>query len=226
MMPRSAASSTAASARTSEHGADGRPILHANTLLDLWLGEQLRELRKSQGLSLVQLAAACGISIGRLSQIERGLSAITVSTLNVLARELGVAAETLLRNAEPHEGDLEGHVARAGTHRFIRMDDKGIVKESVTPAAGLAMDLFRMTIEPGGSTGDTLFATDKGEQMGVVLEGLLELRIGEHVTVLGPGDSFCYASRTPRRWRNPGDSVTRVVWVICNLDPEPQAAAS
>jgi transcriptional regulator with XRE-family HTH domain len=205
---------TARTAAASGQAAAG--VRRANTLLDLWLGEQLRELRKAQGRSLVQLATACNMSVGRLSQIERGLSAITVSTLDALARELQVPAQTLLRNAEPQEGDLNGQVARAGTHRFLHMNDKGIVKENVTPAAGRAMDLFRMTIEPGGSTGETLFATDKGEQMGVVLEGLLELRIGERVTVLGPGDSFCYASRTPRRWRNPGNTVTKVVWVICN----------
>lgn len=213
-------------ARAAAHARGVAPVAvrRANTLVDLWLGEQLRQLRKAQGRSLAQVARACGMSLGLLSQIERGLSSINVKTLDILARELGVAAESLLGNAAQHNGDAAGHVARAGTHRAIRQDDKGILKEMMTPPAGRAMDLCRITIQPGGSTGEALFSTGKGEQMGVVLTGALELRIGDQLTVLGPGDSFCYASRTPRRWRNPGDIVTEVVWVICNIDLPSEAS--
>lgn len=194
-----------------------RAVRKAHSLVDLWLGEQLRQLRKDQGRSLADVAQACGMSLGLLSQIERGLSSISVKTLRALARELHVSADSLLRNAEYDDGASGDNVARAGSHRMVRIDDKGIAKEVVTPPAARTMDLCRITIAPGGSTGDDLFVTDKGEQVGVVLSGLLELRIEDRVMLLRAGDSFCYASRAPRRWRNPGDTRTEVIWAISNI---------
>ncbi|ARP79599.1 XRE family transcriptional regulator [Bordetella genomosp. 8] len=205
-----------------------RAVRQGHSLVDLWLGEQLRQLRKDQGRSLADVAGACGMSLGLLSQIERGLSSISVKTLRLLARELRVSADTLLRNAECDDTAAGDNVERAGTHRMLRLDEKGIAKEVVTPPAARTMDLCRISIAPGGSTGDELFITDKGEQVGVVLSGLLELRIEDRVMLLRAGDSFCYASRTPRRWRNPGDIRTEVIWAISNIaaDADGDATAS
>ena len=38
----------------------------------MWLGQQIRQLRKNQRKSLTDLASACQMSVGLLSQIERG----------------------------------------------------------------------------------------------------------------------------------------------------------
>lgn len=188
------------------------------SVIDFWLGQQLRQLRKQHRLSLVQVAQACGISLGLLSQIERGLSSPSVKILSVLACQFGVSVDSLLRGAGQCDNEAAGRVARAGSHRRVDLDDKGIHKEMYTPPAGRSLDLCRARIEPGGSTGDDLFATSMGEQVGLVLQGVLELWIEDRVVLLGAGDSFCYASRTPRRWRNPGSEVTEVIWAISRVD--------
>ncbi|MGY6272377.1 helix-turn-helix domain-containing protein [Achromobacter denitrificans] len=185
--------------------------------VDLWLGQQLRQLRKQHGRSLADVARSCGISLGLLSQIERGLSSASVKILHLLARELRVSVNSLLRNAEHTQGEDGGRVARAGTHRYIDLSEKGISKEMYTPPACRSMDLCRATIEPGGSTGNELFVTGQGEQIGVVVRGTLELWVGDRVVLLNEGDSFCYASSTPRRWRNPGSQTTEVIWAISNI---------
>ncbi|MDT4815878.1 helix-turn-helix protein [compost metagenome] len=209
-------------ARPARHAADslrqaklqsGRP----ESAVDLWLGQQLRQLRKQQGRSLADVAHACGISLGLLSQIERGLSSVSVKILHLLAREFHVSVNSLLRNAEHTQLEDGGRVARAGTHRYIDLSEKGISKEMYTPPACRSMDLCRATIEPGGSTGNELFVTGQGEQIGVVVKGVLELWVGDRVVLLNEGDSFCYASSTPRRWRNPGSQTTEVIWAISNI---------
>ncbi|WP_251864482.1 helix-turn-helix domain-containing protein [Achromobacter sp. Marseille-Q4962] len=194
--------------------------LHAQpgSAVDLWLGQQLRQLRKQQGRPLVEVATACGLSVGLLSQIERGLSSASVKVLHALAREFGVSVNALLRNAEHAEDEADGRVVRAGAHRSIDLGEKGIFKEMYTPPACRSMDLCRAVIQPGGSTGSELFVTGQGEQIGVVLKGALELWIGDRVLLLGEGDSFCYASSSPRRWRNPGSETTEVIWAISNIN--------
>nr|WP_255592386.1 XRE family transcriptional regulator [Bordetella sp. BOR01] len=188
------------------------------SVIDFWLGQQLRQLRKQHDLPLVQVAKACGISVGLLSQVERGLSSPSVKVLGLLAHQFGVSVDSLLRGAGQGYSESAGRVARAGSHRRVDLADKGIRKEMYTPPAGRSLDLCRARIEPGGSTGDDLFSTNMGEQVGLVLRGTLELWIEDRVLLLHAGDSFCYTSRTPRRWRNPGSEITEVIWAISRID--------
>lgn len=194
--------------------------LRAQSAVDMWLGQHIRQLRKSRHQSLAEIAAACQISVGLLSQIERGMSSISVKVLHALAKELCVSPDSLLRNAGTDAQDTQGQVARSGTHRNLNLEEKGITKEIVTPPAAKDLDLCRAVIQPGGSSGEQWFSTDKGEQVGIVLDGSLELWIDNKVVLLNAGDSFCYSSRTPRRWRNPGTTATEVIWAISNIHAE------
>ncbi len=191
--------------------------LKAQSAVDMWLGQHIRQLRKSRQKSLVEVASACQMSVGLLSQIERGMSSISIKFLHLLANELGVSPDSLIRNAELENDNAEGAIARAGSHRRLNLEDKGIAKEIVTPALAKDLDLCRALIQPGASSGDQWFSTDKGEQVGMVLSGALELWIDNKVMLLNAGDSFCYSSRTPRRWRNPGTSTAEVIWAISNI---------
>ncbi|RYH65582.1 MAG: XRE family transcriptional regulator [Alcaligenaceae bacterium] len=197
------------------------PALRPQSAIDLWLGEQLRVLRKSQRRSLASVAQACGLSLGLLSQIERGLSSVSVKTLELLAQLYGVTPDSLLRNVAPHTGEADGFVARAGRHRRMQMGERGVDKEIFTPPAAHTIDLCRAFIAPGGSSSDALFTTDRGEHVGFIVEGSLELWIENRVVLLSTGDSFCYASHTPRRWRNPGTCATQVIWAISNINYAP-----
>jgi transcriptional regulator with XRE-family HTH domain len=191
------------------------PATRIHSVIDLWLGEQLRHRRKALDRPLQQVAQACGISVSLLSQIERGLRSISLRTLEALASELQLPLDGLIRNTRPGQGAAEGAVVRAGSHPRIALSDKGIHKENLTPPASKGgVEMYRAVIEPGGSTGEALFFTHRGEQVGFVIEGQLELFIEDRLFGLGAGDSFCYDGSTPRRWRNPGPAATTVLWAI------------
>ncbi|MBN1452268.1 MAG: helix-turn-helix transcriptional regulator, partial [Anaerolineales bacterium] len=53
--------------------------------LESRVGMRIRALRNQQGLSLRALSSQCGLSINAISQIERGESSPTLSSLHVLA---------------------------------------------------------------------------------------------------------------------------------------------
>ena len=61
------------------------------------------------------------------------------------------------------------------------------------------------TIEPGGGTGDEPYAHDSDEEVVIVLEGRLELWVGDEHHLLEAGDAVTYSSRLPHRNRNTGD---------------------
>lgn len=188
-----------------------------NTLLDFWLGQRIRELRKQRGWSLQGLASETGISVGTLSQVERGITSASIKTLDRLARVLEVPVGELLGNLENPTGDVGGWVARAQTHRRLESRDHRILKEVMTPQRCAGMDLYQARIQPGGTSSDERYSTLVGEIAGVVVAGSLELWIDDQHVVLQAGDCFCYQGDTPRRWGNPGQEVTHVIWCVLRL---------
>jgi transcriptional regulator with XRE-family HTH domain len=63
------------------------------------IGQRLRDLRRSRGLTLAQLAVASGVaSKGHLSDLENGRILPTVGTLQSLASALGVELLDLVIN--------------------------------------------------------------------------------------------------------------------------------
>jgi len=59
-------------------------------LLNVAVGERVRERRLSKGDTLKNLAASTGLSVSLISQIELGKSAASVYTLHKLSNALGV----------------------------------------------------------------------------------------------------------------------------------------
>lgn len=60
------------------------------------LGKRIRDLRKKQGISQDQLGYECDVHGEYIGRIERGLQSPTISTLNDIAKALGVSLRNLL----------------------------------------------------------------------------------------------------------------------------------
>ncbi|WP_407943495.1 cupin domain-containing protein [Methylobacterium sp. EM32] len=188
-----------------ESGLAGGPVA-----ADLAVGQRLRALRQARGLSLKAVAAATGLSIGYLSQVERGLSSPSLRALTQVADLLGVGISALFGSAEGTEPD--GIVTRAGERAALTLWRAGITKQLLTQGDG-ALSLFLMQLAPASGTGDEALVHD-GEEAGLVMEGALVLTVEETTAELGPGDSFRFASRRPHRYRNPSpDRIAVVLWV-------------
>src|SRR5690554_5282109 len=55
----------------------------------LEIGSRIREIRTASGMSLRNLSRKTGISVGFLSQVERGLSSIALARLQEISTVLG-----------------------------------------------------------------------------------------------------------------------------------------
>lgn len=65
--------------------------------------------------------------------------------------------------------------------------------------------------EPGGGSGDTR-SLRPGEEVVLVLDGLLRVEVVGEQYRLHPGDTLHYPTDRPHEWCNPGPGVTRAVW--------------
>jgi len=161
-------------------------------------------------VTLTDLAAGVGRSVGWLSQVERGLSEPTISDLRRLAAFFKVPLSLFFGHAETPEAE-RGHIVRRNAGRSLGAPDGGLTETLMSPDLGGAFEIVRSVFDPGA----TLSApqTRPTEEAGYIVSGTLDLWIDEVQFTLSEGDSFCFRGE-PYRWRNPGDEPCVVIWVI------------
>lgn len=188
----------------------------AEPAVDVAVGQRIRDLRRAGAMSLEAVAARTDLSIGFLSQIERGLSSPSLRVLATLADVLGVGIAGLFGAKENEGAAPDAIVTRERARAKLNLWRTGISKQLLNPAGSEGrLNLFLVHMEPGGSTGDELYTHD-GEEAGLVLEGEMKLTVDAESWTLKHGDSFRFASRRPHRFSNPsGDAKAIVLWVNC-----------
>ena len=181
------------------------------------LGEEIRQLRRAKDLTLTELGERIGKSAAYLSLVERSKTKPSVSVLQDISEALGVHVGWFFQS-DPEISDQERRVVvRAANRRRLSYTGMGSTDYlghfdhllSANLDGQLALGLSRY--EPGGSTGDDLYS-HQGEEAGLVLQGCIELTVGEERFLLQEGDSFSFSSQEPHRYHNPGDEDAVVVW--------------
>jgi transcriptional regulator with XRE-family HTH domain len=188
----------------------------AEPAMDVAVGQRIRDLRRTRAMSLEAVAARTELSIGFLSQIERGLSSPSLRVLATLADVLGVGIAGLFGAKENDAAAPDAIVTRERQRAELNLWRTGISKQLLSPAGSEGrLNLFLVHMEPGGSTGDELYTHD-GEEAGLVIEGEMKLTVDAESWTLKHGDSFRFASRRPHRFSNPSSNSKAVVlWVNC-----------
>lgn len=174
------------------------------------VGSQLRTLRKMRELTIEALSARSGVSIGLISQIERGRGNPSFNTLVQMAHALEVPIGRLF-----HTADETSPLVRADERRSLDMHGSSgdATHELMSPDLNGALEAVWIEAPPGYDTSDTPFA-HPGEEFGVVIQGHHEVFLDGVRYELGPGDSITYPSTTPHWYRNPGPETVKAIWVI------------
>jgi transcriptional regulator with XRE-family HTH domain len=179
------------------------------------IGKALRQLRKSQGLTLKQVAEACDCSVSYISQIELDKVFPSIVVLNRIARVLGVEVADLF-SPPPHASNV---VVKPDERIALTMPGwKAKIDLLVRNGENNRMQAFLIELEPGGNPGRYTHGGSKfthpGEEFGYVLEGELELDLGDTKYHLSAGDSFYFSSRTTHCTFNPTKKLTRLIRVV------------
>lgn len=176
------------------------------------IGARLKHARLMTGMRLKDVAAKAGCSESMLSKIENERAVPSLTTLHRLCKSLNLSVSSLLSSERtepwtimrPEQRTMIGHRKAAGS--------EGVLAEVLIPSsAGRLLEGFLVVIEPGGHTNGAL--QHKGEEVGFVIEGQLELTISGSVHMLKAGDSFYFPSDLPHAYSNPGKTLLRVVWI-------------
>ena len=71
------------------------------------IGTKIKENRWRQGLTLKELSEKSSVSVGLLSQIERGVSASSIRNIQKIVRALGISFASLFEESGPEKNNSE-----------------------------------------------------------------------------------------------------------------------
>jgi transcriptional regulator with XRE-family HTH domain len=195
--------------------------------MDKNFGEKLRAARLVEKVALKDLAAKCGLSYSYISQVERGEASPSLSALDRLAKALGTTVWELLRDESSEASQSNGQrevstqeeprmiskslpgfmgskIVRKNGRRTVILPHSHVQYQMITPNLISEMQLLIMEAEAGTNSGDQPFE-HRGEECCVVLQGTVEMTVGNETFVLEKDDSVYFSSEQSHRWRNAGE---------------------
>ena len=174
------------------------------------VGGAIKRLRREKGLSLISLAKESGVSVGMLSQIERDVANPSLRVLTQILHALGESMSALFTKSEAALTD-PSFVRRRMRHPML---DLGCLqKELLSSGSSHNLQIFILHIPPKGSSG-TQPLSYPAEKGGLVLEGVIVLKVGDEEAVLDQGDSFVFDSSIPHSFNNSSDAPAKLLWII------------
>ena len=177
------------------------------------IGSKLRHMRRLQKRTLRAIADKIGCSESMLSKIELGRVIPSLDLIARLSEELGTTIGALFHE----EMHLPVVIYSAGERPRIELGSgkggKGhaTLERLIPYERGRLLNANLHVVPPGGGSNGTL--AHKGEEVGFVVEGFIELTVDGRSSLLGAGSSFFFSSTLPHSYRNIGSSDARIVWV-------------
>lgn len=174
------------------------------------VGKKIKDLRNSRNLTLKELSSETDLSIGFLSQLERGLTTVAIDSLDKIAKALQVNLSYFLEekasNRMPVLKEYENEVFQIVNNQFIHYhltnDGKG---KNLLPRL--------IKILPTKSEEEVTVYQHEGEEFVYVLEGILTLFIDNQRYELYPGDSAHYESTVVHNWANYTNKMVKILTV-------------
>lgn len=171
------------------------------------LGEKIRDLRLSTGLTQEELADRCELTKGYISQLENDLTSPSIATLIDILSALGTSLKEFFNDTEE-----EKVVFRK--NEFIEKVSDGYTLNWVVPNAQKnEMEPILIEINPNSKTDEDY--PHEGEEFGYVLDGEIKLVIGNKKHPVKKGESFYFTPKKTHYLINEKNKKAVVIWVSC-----------
>ena len=178
------------------------------------VGERIRVIRRRKGWTLENLSANCKLSTGFLSQVERGLSSLSIVSLHAISEALEVPLYELFLKEEDHqltENAAVSPVTKVADQLRVQIGDYPITYKYLS--GEFPNRIAEVLINEFPPNYRHPLATHKGEEFGYVLEGRLILKIVQDEYSLEPGDSYHFLASKPHSYETSEKQGAKVLIV-------------
>ena len=173
------------------------------------IGKKIKELRVSKGFTLKDLSEKAELSIGFLSQVERGMASVAVTSLEKIAEALEVDLAFFFTLPQKHEASI----LRSYEHEVFSVEESRFYYRLASDIEGTTLEPMLANLLPNQGREKINPYSHKGEEFVYVLEGILTVFVGGEEYQLYPGDSMHMLSSVPHEWANFTNKLVKVLAV-------------
>ncbi|MBI5250851.1 MAG: helix-turn-helix transcriptional regulator [Desulfomonile tiedjei] len=176
-------------------------------------GQRLKAAREQRGFTVEELASKTEIPVDVLSQLEAGEAFLPLGQLIKLSKALSLKmADVISAGEEPFtivRADQRRSFARFGK---TKQDRHGYEYESLAPnKKDRLMEPFIVTLNPASADEPS---SHDGQEFIYVIEGEMEVLVGDTRDVLKPGDAIYYDSTSLHLVKAHGDKAAKILAVL------------
>ena len=174
------------------------------------IAERLRGLRDALDLSIAQAAEKCGFSEADYARYESGSNDIPMSFICEVAQTFGVETSALFSGTDAHS--LVFFITRKGSGASIQRTKAYKYQALANGFRGAKAEPYEVTVEPTNHA--IQLNTHSGQEFNLILEGSMQMHIGENQITLHKGDSIYFDATKPHGMKVLGETELRFLAVI------------
>ena len=172
------------------------------------LGNKIRKLRISKGMNLTAFTKKIGKTPSYLSQVERGIASPSIMALREISKALNVPMFYFLVDDKK-----QSVIVRKNERRVLQFPKSHLTYELLSPDVSQRIQMIKTRIKIGASSCSKPLSHE-GEECTLVMEGKMEIKIGDEFFLLEEGDSIYYLASIPHKITSTGDKDLIIISAI------------
>lgn len=172
------------------------------------VSKKIRLLRTKKGLTLKELSEKTSLSIGFLSQVERGSSSLAITSLKKIADALEVDMTYFFQK------EIESRiVVRKEDQKSFQLIGSDVTYSKLSGNfQGRTLEAVKVTLQP--SQKDEISFSHPGEEFYYILKGAILFYINDEKYFVREGDSIHFSSNREHFWENPLNEESTLLCVF------------
>jgi transcriptional regulator with XRE-family HTH domain len=171
------------------------------------INKKIKKIRKEKNITLKELSKYTGLSISFLSQVERGVSSFTITSLKKISEGLGVSLQEIVSYEEENN-----FITKKENPVYLRLQNNYYSHQIVSGKFdGRKLEGIIYTIKPNCKM--DAFAHD-GEEFHYILQGKALFSIGDSEYELEEGETIHFPSILEHKIECIGNKDLKILSVL------------
>ncbi len=174
------------------------------------IAERIHGLRDSMDYSVEEMATICETSVADYEKYESGKSDIPMSFICHLASKFNINPSELISGTEAYMNSY--FLTRKGKGASVERTKAYKYQALANGFRNAKADPFEVTVEPNND--EIHLNRHAGQEFNMILEGQMQLRIGNSDLVLNEGDSIYFDATQPHGMKALNNQKVRFLAII------------
>ncbi len=177
------------------------------------LGLRLKEFRTRRGLSQTELAKLVGVTPSSISQVESNIIYPSLPALLKIAEVLAVELSSFFKESIDMTSRMIFSSMEAVEVKLPNLTEGNINAKLLIPVDFKPKAEPYLLEIPPKKTLPSHFFIHKGQEIGYLLSGKLQLKLEKSLYNVRSGDVIYLTSEMPSQWKNPGPGTAKLLWI-------------